>query len=459
MAINRLEKIFVANDAASILNKLEVQYPAARIIHLAAYVQEKQMGFYSNTVVIFAASLLEQASQLLSMGLKPLEIASGYEQALAKAEEILPKLVIGKAEDLYNVDLVKTYLLPSITSKQSGNHDFVAGLAADACVKIAPKPVHNFNVVNIGICKILGGDVSSSFIEDGLIFKGGAEGKVKQATNAKVAIFACPFDLTQTETEGTILMNTEETSVEQNVKDMAEAGVSVVVAAGKFGDLYIHFLNKYKIMGVRLTSEFDLRRLCSTLGAQAQAVICAPPEDSLGKCNNVSVKEIGDTQTVIFDKQSASKVATVIVKGSSQSILDDVELSIDDGVNAFKALTKDKWLLAGAGATEIELSRRIQLFGATQFEPKQHSIKKFATALDVLPKQLAKSCGMKTTEALANLYAAHQNGSTYEGIDVLNSKLVDAKEAGIYELFNGKLLALKLATNAACSILKIDQVF
>jgi T-complex protein 1 subunit theta len=470
MVINRLEKLFVTNDAASILNELEIQHPAARIIVQAAQMQEKQIGDYTNTVVIFAASLLEQASNLLSMGIKPIEIASGYEQALDKSLEILPKLVIGKAENLYDVNLVKTYLLPSITSKQAGNHKFIAELTANACVKIAPKNIYNFNVDNIRICKILGAGVSSSFISNGMVFKRGAEGEIKQAKNAKIAIFACPFDLTQTETKGTILMNTaddllnfsstEEATVEQKVKDMAEAGVSVVVAAGKFGDLYIHFLNKYKIMGVRLTSKFDLRRLCLTLGAQAQAIICTPPQESIGTCDDVFIKEIGDTQTVIFDKQTEnSKVATIIIRGSSQSILDDIERAIDDGVNTFKALTKDNQLLAGAGATEIELSRQIQLYGETQSGLEQYSINKFAIALNVFPKQLAENCGMKTTEALTNLYVSHQNGSTHEGIDVLNAKFVDAKAAGIFDLLNGKLWALKLATNAACSILKIDQVY
>uniref|UniRef100_A0A183C7C6 T-complex protein 1 subunit theta n=1 Tax=Globodera pallida TaxID=36090 RepID=A0A183C7C6_GLOPA len=470
MVINRLEKLFVTNDAVSILNELEIQHPAARILVLAAQMQEKQIGDNTNTVVILAASLLEQALQLLDMGITAIEIASGYEFALQKVEEILSTLVVSKADDLYDVEKVRTYLKSSIISKQTDHYELVADLVATACVQISPKNnTTSFNVDNIRVCKILGAGVFSSYVTNGMVFRRGAEGEIKGASNARVAIFACPFDLTQTETKGTILMNTaddllqfsqtEESEVEAQVKSLSDSGVNVVVAAGKFGDLYIHFLNKYKIMGVRLTSKFDLRRLCRTLGAQAQARICAPSVEAIGQCDEVFLKEIGDTQVAIFDKKSeVGKVATIVVRGSSQLLVDDIERAIDDAVNTYKALTRDNKLLPGAGATEVELSHQIEIIGEKEAGLRQYAIKKYATALDIFPKQLAENAGLKRTETITDLHAAHQKGSKWEGVDVIGGKLCNAVDAGIFDLYSGKLLAFKLATNAAVSVLKIDQI-
>ncbi|PAV68506.1 hypothetical protein WR25_02965 isoform B [Diploscapter pachys] len=469
MVINHIEKLFVTNDAATILKELEIQHPAAKLIIMASEQQEKQVGDNTNTVIIFAAALLENAAQLINLGLSPQEIAIGYETAAEKAISILDSLVVKEATDLKNLDEVRKYLRSAITSKQYANEDVIADLVARACVQTCPANSFNFNVDNIRICKIIGGGVGQSIIMNGMVFKRGAEGEVKSAKDARLAIYTCPFDLTQTETKGTVLIENadelmnfskgEEQEVEKQVKEIADAGVKVVVAAGKFGDLYLHFLNKYKIMGVRLTSKFDLRRLCRATGAQAQARICAPPVNLLGHCDLVEVKEIGDENVVVFDKQSEKgHVATIIIRGSSQSRIDDVERAVDDAINTYKALTKCPKLLAGGGAVEIELSRQIEQFGKKCEGLDQYSIKKFAYSLETLPKCLAENCGMNPTDALTTLMAAHEKGQKNAGINIMTHGLMDAVEANIFDLHAGKKSAIVLAVDAATTVLRVDQI-
>ncbi|GMT33251.1 hypothetical protein PFISCL1PPCAC_24547 [Pristionchus fissidentatus] len=284
------------------------------------------------------------------MGLTPQEVAAGYELACEKALELLPALVVTEATEFKDVAQVKLWIRSAITSKQYDNEEIIADLVAKACVQTCPKNTADFNVDNIRICKIVRSGVHSSAVMSGMVFKRGAEGEVKRAKNARVAVFTCPFDLTQTETKGTILIDNadelqgyaagEEKEVEEQMKGLADNGVSVVVAAGKFGDLYLHFLNKYNTMAVRLTSKFDLRRLCRTVGAQAQARICAPAVNLLGQC--VEVREIGDEQVTVFEcSGEGGRIATIVVRGASQSRIDDVERAIDDAVNYYKALSKD----------------------------------------------------------------------------------------------------------------------
>ncbi|VDP41557.1 unnamed protein product [Heligmosomoides polygyrus] len=415
-----------------------------------------QVGDNTNSVVILAAALLEHAAQLISMGLTPQEVAAGYEQAAEKALEILPTLVIKEATDFRDV---KKFLRSAITSN----------IVHGSLVLTVPKNSFNFNVDNIRICKILGSGVNTSLVMNGMVFKRGAEGEVKSVQNARVAVFTCPFDLTQTETKGTVLIENaeelmgfakgEESEVENQVKALADSGVQVVVAAGKFGDLYLHFLNKYKIMAIRLTSKFDLRRLSRTVGAQAQARICAPPVNLLGTCDSVTVKEIGDENVVVFDnKGERGNVATIIIRGSSQSRIDDVERAVDDAVNTYKALTKDGRLLPGAGSVEIELARQIESFGEKCPGLEQYAIKKFAYALETLPKSLAENAGMNATDILTKLNAAHEAGQQNAGIDIWKHEIMDAGENNIFDLFAGKKLAIKLATDAASTILKVDQI-
>ncbi|GMS82463.1 hypothetical protein PENTCL1PPCAC_4638, partial [Pristionchus entomophagus] len=237
------------------------------------------------------------------------------------------------------------------------------------------------------------------------------------------------------------------------------AALSVVVAASKFVDFYLHFLNKYNIRAVRLTSKFELRRLCRTVGAQAQARICAPAVNLLGQCQGVEVKEIGDEEVTVFEcGGEGGRIATIIVRGASQSRIDDVERAIDDAVNYYKALTKDGKLLAGAGAVEIELSRQMESWGEKCAGHEQYAIKKFAHALETLPKCIAENGGVNATELLTRLYAAHEAGDANAGVDIIEGGIASAVDLNIFDLYAGKRSAIKLATEAASTILKVDQV-
>ncbi|KAK0398778.1 hypothetical protein QR680_002752 [Steinernema hermaphroditum] len=469
MVINHIEKLFVTNDAATILNELEIQHPAARLLVLAAQMQEKQIGDYTNSVIIFAADLLERSAELLHMGLKPVEVADAYDMAFKQLEKVLPSMVVRTASELQNLDSVKEFLKASISSKQFDHQDFITDLVAKACVQTVPKNSSNFNVDSIRICKIIGSGVQYSRVMNGMVFKRGTEGSVKKVDNARIAVFACPVDVTQTETKGTILMNTaddlknyavtEEGEVEGQIKSLAEAGVNVIVANGKFGDIYLHFLNKYNIMAVRLTSKFDLRRLSRSIGAQPQSRLCTPSPDLLGQCDRVFLEEIGDTDVTVFDKDSEhGNIATIIVRGSSQSRMDDVERAIDDAVNTYKALSKDGRLLAGAGAVDMRASQHIEQWGKGMSGIEQYGIKRYALALSVLPKQLAKNNGHEPTVFLSKLIKAHQGSNCDHGIDLITGDVMDAVTNKIYDLYAGKLSCYRLATEAVSTILRVDQI-
>jgi len=471
MVINHLEKIFVTNDAATMLKELEVEHPAAKMLVFASKMQEQEAGDGTNWVLMFAGALLEHSEQLLKMGLSVPEVVDGFRLAHAKAEELLPALVCDRVKDIRNKEEVVKAIRCSIMSKQFGNEDFIANLVAEACISILPVN-SGFNVDNIRICKIEGSGLQSSTWIRGMVFKRLVETDISSVEKARIACYTCPIDSMQTETKGTVLIKSaqelmdyskgEEDLLEAQIKAIADAGVNCIVAGGKVGEMALHFLNKYKIMAIRLMSKFDLRRCCKSVGATPLPKMTPPSPEEIGSCDSVYIDELGDT-TIVVLKQDAEEaaMATVIIRASTDNIMDDVERAIDDGVNTFKALTRDPQLVPGAGATEIELARRIAQYGETLPGLEQYSVKKFGEALEVFPITLADNAGIKSTELIAKLYAEHQyEGGVRMGYDVDGSGVAtcDAMTKGIFDLFLVKLWGLKFATNAASTVLKVDEI-
>jgi len=468
MVINHLERLFVTNDSATIVKELEVQHPAAKLLVLASKMQETESGDGTNFVVVFAGELLQQAEELLKSGLHCSEVIQGYQSALEKCLETLNALVAFTPEAGVFRDASKlaSCITPVIAAKQWGNEALFAGKIAEACVLAMPANPANFNIDNVRVAKIMGSSVGATSVVRGMCLTRPCLGAINDVRDAKIAIYGIPLDSVTTETKGTVLLksaeeikdynNSEEASLEKVIKSIADAGVNMIVCGQQVGELALHFLDKYKIMVLKVPSKFELRRVCRTTGANTLVRLEPPSPVDLGSCQHVHMKEIGSTMCTIFDHESdGSRVATIVIRGSTPNIMDDVERAIDDGVNVVKTMTKDARFVPGAGACELRLADAVTTFGEAQPGLDQYAVNKFGAALEVVPRTLAQNAGMDATEVIAEMYAAHKAGNGAVGIDV---EACVTGDRGVFDLLHTKQEAIKMATEAAITVLRVDQI-
>ena len=471
MVINHLDKLFVTNDAATIVNELEVQHPAAKVLVLAGKAQQEEIGDGANLTISFAGEILQGAEELIRMGLHPSEIISGYTKAINKTIEILDELVEKGSEtmDVRDKEQVISRMRAAVASKQYGQEDTICSLVADACIQVCPKNPANFNVDNVRVAKLLGGGLHNSTVVRGMVLKSDTVGTIKRIEKAKVAVFAGGVDTSATETKGTVLIHTaeqlenysktEEAKVEELIKAVAESGAKVVVSGGSVGEMALHFCERYKLMVLKISSKFELRRFCRTTGAVAMLKLGQPNPDDLGYVDSVSVEEIGGVRvTIVKNEEGGNSVATVVLRGSTDSILDDLERAVDDGVNTYKAMCRDSRTVPGAAATEIELAKRVKEFSFKETGLDQYAIAKFAESFEMIPRTLSENAGLNAMEIISSLYAEHASGNTKVGIDLEEGVCKDVSTIGVWDLHVTKFFALKYAADAACTVLRVDQI-
>jgi T-complex protein 1 subunit theta len=429
--------MILTSDAATILKELDVVHPAAKLLVMASQQQEAEMGDATNLVIVLAGELLKKAEDLLRIGLKTADIVTGYERAQAFALEALEELAIDKVEDIRDQEELSKAIRTVVASKQNGNEEILANLVAEAVLAVMPKNPVNFNVDNVRVVKIMGGSLEQSRVVKGMVFPKEPNGSVKKAKKAKVGVFSCPIDISQTETKGTVLLHNakemmefskgEEAQLEAAIKELHDAGLRVVIAGATVGELALHYLNRYGILVIKVLSKFELRRLCRVVGATPLARLGAPMPDEMGSVDVVETLEIGgDRVTVFRQEDEVTRTATLVLRGATQNFLDDVERAVDDGVNVVKAITRDPRLVPGAGATELQLVGRIQAFGDKTAGLAQYSIRKYGEAFEVIPRTLAESAGLDATEVLSRLYTAHHKKDDWTtGVDVEVSRMVE----------------------------------
>ncbi|KAH7912712.1 chaperonin Cpn60/TCP-1 family [Hygrophoropsis aurantiaca] len=484
LLINHLGRLFVTSDAATIIREIEVVHPAAKLLVMASQAQESEMGDSTNTVLIFAGELLKKAENLLIMGLHPSEIIKGYELACTKALAELENLSTSSLPSPFTHATLSTALKPAIASKQYGFEDTLSSLVAEAALAVMPKNPKNFNVDNVRVVKIMGGSLAGSRVVQGMVFGREPEGMIKKVTRAKVAVFTSALDIAQTETKGTVLIKNademlnftrgEEQHLEKIFKEIADSGVKVIIAGSSVGDLALHYLNRFNIAVLKVLSKFDLRRVCRVANATPLARMGAPTPEEAGFVDVFETIEIGgDRVTVLrqlvegeegYDSQAEkTRTATIVLRGATSNHLDDLERAIDDGVNVIKSLLKDPRLVPGAGATELELGKRVEAYGSGLKGLSQHAVKRYATALEVVPRTLAENAlgGAEGNEVLSRLWAKHeQKGGEAWGVDVENEQdgTLLATEYKILDSMGAKSWAIRLATEAAVSVLSVDSI-
>jgi len=471
LVINHLEKLFITSDAAVICKELEVIHPAANITVMSVKQQEEECGDATNLVITFIGELLGKAGDLFTMGVHVSEVILGYAKAYKKAMEILESLATTKANDLYDLQEVSGLLMPIIGAKQYGSEKMLAPLIAQACLSVCPRrgSKRSFNVDNVRVAKLVGGSIKNSKVIKGVVVERDTNGSIKRMENAKVAVFAMSVEASATEAKGTVLITcaeelknynkSEEKLMDEKIKAIADSGVNVVISGGSISEMALHFIEKYNMMVLKIVSKFELRRLCRAVNATAVIKLGAVSAEDLGKCDLVEVVEVGDKKVTVFQQTDEdSRVSTLVLRGSTMNILDDMERAVDDGVNTYKTLHRDGRLVPGAGATEMEMAHQIKQFATQCPGLDQYAIHKFAEALEVVPRTLAENSGQNATKVITALYAAHDKGQSSGGVDIIKGGVCDATAAGVQDLYFTKKSAFDLALEATLTVLRVDQI-
>jgi T-complex protein 1 subunit theta len=482
LVVNHLEKIIVTSDCASILKEIEVEHPAAKLLELGVEQQEKECGDGTNLALMFAGELLTSTLDLMkTMGWRhKTDILEGYHLASTK----LMDLLTAKLEDKGCVvktlqhpasspealmELKEKVLKPVLGSKQYGTEDILSDLVVQAC-QIVLKEGAVLQPESIRTVRILGGNISQSACVKGLVAQRGVETTKTHCEKAKIAVYASGIEASATEAKGTVLMKTaddlknynttEEAKMEEIIQGIAESGVQVVVTGGNISDMALHFIEKYGLVALKLSSKWELRRLCQATGSTALVRLGAPTPEEMG-FSTVTQRVVGGRTVTVFenDMDGSSKIATLILRASTSSVLNDLERAVEDGVHAVEMACKDGRLVYGGGACEMECAVQLDQFADQHPGLEQYAIRAFAKSLECVARTLADNAGWDALQVLADMRAAHVKGQADVGVDITNAPgSKGMKEANIYDLMYVKRSALKLAIEAATTVLKVDQI-
>jgi thermosome len=487
MLVDSLGEITITNDGATILDKMDIQHPAAKMVVQIAKGQDEEVGDGTKTAVIFAGELLRNAEELLDKNIHPTIIVSGYKKAM---EEAIRKLYeIAEPIDINNDEILKKIAKTSLTSKAvHGARDYLAEIAVKAVKQIAEKRGDKWyiDLDNIQIIKKHGGSLMDSQLINGVVIDKEVvhPAMPKRVENAFIVLLDAPLEVEKPEIDAEIritdpsllrkFLEEEERILEDMVNKIYEvakkrieqegyelgknAGIVVFCQKG-IDEVAQHFLAKKGIMAVRRVKRSDMEKLERATGARIVSSIRDLSPEDLGFAGLVEERRVGNDKMVFIEKCKNPKAVTILLRGANDMLLDEAERNLQDALHVLRNVMRKPKIVPGGGAMEVELAMRLREYARKVGGKEQLAIEAYADALEEIPMILAESAGMDALQTLMDLRKLHAEGKKYAGIDVINAKVVDdMTKINVIEPILVKEQVLKSATEAATTILKIDDV-
>jgi len=472
MLIDSLGDITITNDGAAILDEIEAEHPAAKMMVEIAKTQDDMVGDGTTTAVVLAGELLKRAEGLLDQNIHPTLIVSGYRKAAQNAMKTINKVSI--PVNIEDRETLRKVALTSMASKAVGPvKEHLAEIAIDSVKQIVEKRGERrvADIDNIQIIKKEGKSLFESELVQGLIIDKEAvhTGMPKKIENAKIALLDCPLEIEKTEVSAEIrirdpsqmkaFLDQENRMLKQMVEKIKAAGASVLFCQKGIDDMAQHFLSKHGILAARRVKQSDMEKLGRATGGRVITDLDDLKSEDLGMAGLVEERKIGDDKMIFVEKCKEPRSVAVLIRAGLERMVDEAERAMNDALSVVSDVIEDNKIVVGGGTVEVEIAKELRRYATKVGGREQLAIEAFADAIEIVPKTLAENAGLESIDIIVELRAAHEKTDGHKmGVNVFTGKVENMHDNGVVEPLVVKEQAVKSAAESASMILRIDDV-
>jgi thermosome len=471
MLVDSFGDVTITSDGRTILDEMDVQHPAAKMLVEVAKAQDNEAGDGTTSAVIIAGELLNKAEELIDKNIHPTIIIDGYKKAAEKALETLEKIAI--PVDLKSPEYLKKAAITAMASKLVAEYkEYFADIAVKAMLEVAEKEGNKYkvDVDDVKVEKKTGESLSDTSLINGIVLDKEVvhSGMPKRVEKAKIALLDASLEIEKPEFDTKINIESPDQieaflkQEEDMLRDMAEkiikAGANVVVCQKGIDDMAQHFLSKKGILAVRRAKKSDMEKLAKATGGKIVTKLDDITSADLGYAALVEERKIGDDKMTFIEGCKHPRAVTILIRGSTQRMTAEAERSLHDALCVIRDIIEDPKVVAGGSAPELEMSSTLKKYAESLPGREQLAVKTFAEALEAVTITLTENAGLDPIDILSELRSRHEKGETWAGIEVIEGKIQDMLKIGVIEPITVKRQIIKSVTEAASMILKIDDV-